>query len=154
MLQKLLGNFFGGSVVTAAEGIGNVIDKFVETEEEKTAADLLKRKLLMKPGLAQVELNKVEAGHRSIFVAGWRPWIGWVAGFSLALYFIPQFVMGAVIWTKACYEILSAVTLTAENITTVLPPYPVNGDALLELVIAMLGLAGLRTLEKGIGKTK
>ena len=28
--------------------------------------------------LAQVELNKIEAGHRSIFVAGWRPFIGWV----------------------------------------------------------------------------
>ncbi|NQV36263.1 MAG: hypothetical protein HQ515_26460, partial [Phycisphaeraceae bacterium] len=36
--------------------------------------------LKMAPSLAQIELNKIEAGHRSIFVAGWRPFIGWVCG--------------------------------------------------------------------------
>ena len=59
MLTRLLGFLGGGGVVSAAEGIGNVIDKFVETEEEKTAADILKRKLMMKPSLAQVDRKSV-----------------------------------------------------------------------------------------------
>ena len=38
--------------------------------------------MMMKPSLAQIEPNKIEAGHRSIFVAGWRPFIGWVSAAS------------------------------------------------------------------------
>ena len=84
MLDKLI----GGGLVTAAEGVANIIDRFVETDEEKQAAELIKAKLMMKPSLAQIELNKVEAGHRSIFVAGWRPFIGWVCGLALLWHFI------------------------------------------------------------------
>ena len=36
----------------------------------------------------QAEINKLEAQHRSIFVAGWRPFIGWICGFALAYNFI------------------------------------------------------------------
>ncbi len=79
MLEKLI----GGGIVSAAEGVANIIDRFVETDDEKKAAEIIKAKLMMTPSLAQIELNKIEAGHRSIFVAGWRPFIGWVCGFAL-----------------------------------------------------------------------
>ena len=36
----------------------------------------------------QAEINKIEAQHRTIFVAGWRPFIGWVCGFALAYNFV------------------------------------------------------------------
>lgn len=39
---------------------------------------------------AQTEINKIEAAHESVFVAGWRPFIGWVCGSSLAYYYIVQ----------------------------------------------------------------
>ncbi len=84
ILEKLI----GGSIVTAAEGVANIIDRFVETDDEKQAAAIIKARMMMKPSLAQIELNKIEAGHRSIFVAGWRPFIGWVCGFALAWHFI------------------------------------------------------------------
>ena len=86
-LSGLLG---GGAqaAVNAAEGVANVVDKFVETEEERKAAELLKAKLMMRPSLAQAEINKIEAAHRSVFVAGWRPFIGWVCGVALAWHFI------------------------------------------------------------------
>jgi hypothetical protein len=38
-----------------------------------------------KERIAQMEVNKVEAGHRSVFIAGWRPFIGWVGGVGLAV---------------------------------------------------------------------
>jgi len=73
MPGKIFGSIVGGGVVSATEGVANIIDRFVETDDEKRAAEVIKAKLMMKPSPAQIELNKIEAGHRSIFVAGWRP---------------------------------------------------------------------------------
>jgi hypothetical protein len=89
--------------------------------------------LALNPGLAQIELNKAEATHRSTFVAGWRPAIGWTCGAGLALAFVinPIFQW----WTG-----------------TPGPQLPL--DSMTSLVTAMLGLGGLRTFEKIIGKTK
>jgi hypothetical protein len=70
MFGKIFGSIVGGGVVSAAEGVANIIDQFVETDDEKQAAEIIKAKMMMKPSLAQIELNKIEAGHRSIFVAG------------------------------------------------------------------------------------
>ena len=78
MLDKIFGSIVGGGIVSAAEGVANIIDQFVETDDEQRAAEIIKAKLMLKPSLAQIELNKIEAAHRSIFVAGWRPFIGWV----------------------------------------------------------------------------
>ena len=38
--------------------------------------------------MGQIEINKVEAGHKSIFVAGWRPFVGWTCGIALAYNFV------------------------------------------------------------------
>jgi hypothetical protein len=84
----------------------------------------------------QLAVNKAEAQHRSVFVAGWRPAIGWVCALSLAAFFIPQYSLGAWIWVKACL---------AQN--TILP-FPMSANGLLELVGGMLGLGLLRTVEK------
>jgi len=125
--------------VSVVEGVANVIDKFVETDDEKRVAELIKQRLALKPSEAQWEINKIEAGHASIFVAGWRPFIGWVCGFALAYSFI---VRELIIW------ILKIFSIDIE------PPPPVAFDYLMELVLAMLGLAGLRTAEKATGATK
>ncbi len=61
---------------------------FVETSEERKAADLLLMKVQQNPDKWQSEINKIEAGHRTIFVAGWRPFIGWICGSGLAFHFI------------------------------------------------------------------
>jgi hypothetical protein len=87
--------------------------------------------------LAQVEVNKIEAGHSSVFVAGWRPFIGWVCGVALALYYVPMFIIGMGLWVWACLEAGAMV------------PRPELGVAeIIGLVMAMLGLGGLRTFEK------
>ncbi len=80
----------------------------------------------------QVEINKVEAAHPSVFVAGWRPFIGWVCGVALGWQFIGEPVAG---WVA-----------TMTGYTGELPR--VSGDNLFELVLAMLGMAGWRTLDK------
>ena len=74
------------------------------------------------------ELNKAEAQHRSIFVAGWRPFIGWVGGVILAFNYI---VAPIIIW------VLPETT----------PPV-LDLDALWPVITGMLGIAGMRSYDK------
>ena len=135
----LLGKLFGGGIVSAAEGVAGIVDKFVETDDEKKAAELIKAKLMMKPSLAQIELNKIEASHRSIFVAGWRPFIGWICGWALAWHFI---LHDALAWVAINYWPDSRV------------PDLVGTEALVTVLLSMLGLGALRTAEKIGGRAK
>lgn len=136
MLEKLI----GGGIVSAAEGVANIIDRFVETDEEKQAAEIIKARLMMKPSLAQVELNKIEAGHRSIFVAGWRPFIGWVCGFALLWHFI-------------LFDLLTWVTVNFFPHVTALPELT-GTETLVTVLLSLLGLGAMRTAEKFGGKAK
>ena len=124
----------GGETVAAPiNAVGNVLDALFTSDEEELTLENVKLRLLQQPGLAQVELNKVEAAHRSIFVAGWRPAIGWVCALGL----LNTFLMNPWIqWftSKAGPE---------------LPQ-----DIMLELVLALLGLGALRTVEKMNGRAK
>ena len=134
----------GSGVAQPVEAVGNVLDKLFTSDEEKLDKKALLLKLAQQPSLAQIELNKVEASHRSPFVAGWRPFIGWVSGTALAVYFIPQYVVATVVWVK-----LISATGFKEMV-----PYPASGDGLMELVLALLGLGLLRSGEKIAGRAK
>ena len=123
----------GGGVVTAVEGVANVVDQFIETPDEKRAFDVIKARMAQEPQLAQIELNKVEASHRTLFVAGWRPAIGWICAIGLGYMFI---VNPTIQWFTG----------------TVGPEMPT--DIMFELILGMLGLSGLRTYEKLAGKAK
>lgn len=85
----------------------------------------------------QMATNTVEAQHRSIFVAGWRPGLGWVCVFSLAYtyLFYPTLLWAAAIWTPELK-----------------PPILPTQDNLFELLLGMLGLAGMRSFERVKGK--
>lgn len=136
------GEAAGTALASPVEAVGSVLDGLFTSDEERETLNNAKLKLLQEPHLAQAAINNLEAQHRSVFVAGWRPAIGWVCAASLATYFLPKHVMAAVLWTKACWA------------AQVLVAYPIGIDGLMELVLALLGLGGLRTLEKGIGKAK
>ena len=115
--------------------MADVVDKFIETPDEKAAFKTVMAKMAQEPGLAQVELNKIGAAHRSIFVAGWRPFIGWVCGISLAIYYLPQFTAASFMW----------VLMFVNSCSTecVVPAYPIDSiKGLMELILGMLGLAG------------
>jgi hypothetical protein len=132
-----------GAAVDVVGGLANVIDKFVETDDEKRVAELIKMRMIQRPAEAQIELNKIEAGSRSTFVAGWRPAIGWVGAISLASFYIPQFVLASIMWVKVSWA------------ASTLAPYPVTEiNGLMELVLTMLGMGMLRTYEKKEGLTK
>ena len=135
-----LGKIFGKgpkTAVTAVEGVANVVDLFVETDDEKRVAEQFKLRMAMKPSLAQIELNRIEAMHRSIFVAGWRPFIGWVCGVGLAWHFI-------------LFDLLTWTTTTFTKTVIDYPPLA-GTEQLITIVMSLLGLGAFRTWEKSRG---
>lgn len=133
-----LDSLVGGSVAGLVDGVAGAIDRFVETDEEKKAAELLVIKMHQEPDRWQAEINKIEASHRSIFVAGWRPFIGWVCGIGIAWEFV-----GKPIGLFVSEAIGSTLTL----------PTVATGE-LMTLIFALLGLGGLRSYEKKQGLTR
>lgn len=122
--------------------IGTVLDKVIPDNNAKQKAKQEIEKALIdnaaQINLTQAETNKIEAAHRSVFVSGWRPFLGWCSGLGFAWVFV---VSPVAQWV-----------LALQGITLVLPQ--LQTDVLMELTLAMLGLAGLRTWEKSKGLTK
>lgn len=129
--MSILANLLGGSVAKPIEAVGSILDKLFTSDDEKLEKKIILARLAQQPTMAQVELNKVEASHRSLFVAGWRPAIGWVCCLGLLYSFLLQ-------------PIFVAVGVNAPVL---------NSTELHSLVIGMLGFGGLRTFEKLKSKT-
>lgn len=151
-LGSFLSKHLGGAMASPIEAIGNVLDKLTTNDEERAQVQAILGRLALQPHLAQAEINKLEAQNRNWWVAGWRPGIGWVCAAALAMYYLPQFGVASFVWVKACLVVLEG--WTGKGVLT-LPPYPIPDIAgLTELVMGMLGLAGMRTIEKLTGKAK
>ena len=122
--------------ITAGIGlVDRFVDKFIPDKDLGTKLKAQARSEEFQGDIAlltgQLEVNKVEAAHDSIFVAGWRPFIGWCCGIGLLfnVLLVPFFD----IW----YEM------------------PVVNTELLErILIGMLGLGVLRTYEKAKGVSR
>lgn len=79
------------SILTAASllvaPITELLGKFITDKDEanKLAHDIATMAATQahQQNMAQAEINKVEAGHRTVWVAGWRPFIGWTCGLGL-----------------------------------------------------------------------
>ena len=90
----------------------------------------------------QLEINKTEAQHGSIFVAGWRPFIGWVCGAALVWNFIIQPLL---LWVAWMMPDLGIDMSTAPKL---------DSGELMTVLLGMLGLGGLRTYEKRLGVSR
>lgn len=122
--------------------LGGALDKVIPDNVSKAAAKAELEKALIDNAnsinIETIKTNQAEAQHRSVWVAGWRPAIGWSCSLGIAWLFIGHPVAS---W--------AAVMM---GTTVELPTIPT--DILLELTFAMLGMAGLRTFEKLKGVSK
>ena len=121
--------------------IGQIIDKIFPDESKANEAKLELAKLQQQGDLqiilGQLEVNKAEARSGNWFAQSWRPFIGWVCGFGLMYE----------------YLLLPLLSWACINFGWQQPPHLVM-DGMMELVLAMLGVAGLRTVEKVQGVTR
>lgn len=133
-------NFLGiGSVI---ESVGKVAGDLITTDKERMQLELEGRKLDQAIDLAQIEVNKVEAANSSVFVAGWRPAIGWIGAAAMAYQFLlyPMLLWG---WTY-----LQGTGWIPKELT---PPPVLDADQLWVILSGILGIAGMRSFEKTKG---
>ncbi|WFG40850.1 holin [Paracoccus phage ParKuw1] len=119
-------------------GLFNLIDKLFTTDEEREAAKLRVLELEKAGELAQIGVNTQEAKHSSLFVAGWRPFIGWVCGLAFA-------------WTFFVYPILT-FAVVALGLPVPLHLLPVMDlSEMMPVLLGMLGLGAMRSYERRNG---
>jgi len=131
----MLGKIFGGDTLKT---VGNVIDDLHFSGEEKEKLKLQMKEIDAKLKEKQLDINKAEASHRSIFVSGWRPFLGWVSGLSIGYVYLFQPILDMILQmfdVKVDWVVLDL-------------------GQLMPLVLGMLGLGGLRSFEKAKGLTK
>lgn len=126
-LNKLMG------AGDAVEATGKALDGLFTSKDEKLSHADIQARIAQNPEKWQFELNLAQAGHRSLFVAGARPFIVWICGFGLANAFLInpwiQWITGS-------------------------PGPELPTEIMMNLVVAILGLGALRTVEKVSGVAK
>ena len=118
------------SILTSLIGpVTNILDKVIEDKDKKNAIAFelatMAEKHAQELAKGQLEVNKVEAAHKALFVSGWRPAIGWICGLSLLYSTILSPILG--IWFTVP---------------------PVDSSLLTTVLMGMLGLGAMRTVEK------
>ena len=138
-----------GGVVQA---IGQIADDLITTDKERLDAEIdLKRLGLESSRIeanlvhGQLEVNQAEATSSSVFVAGWRPAIGWIGAAALGYQFL---LYPLLVWA---WSLLQARGVVPGNLH---PPPMLDTDALWVVLSGMLGIAGLRSVEKVKGVAK
>lgn len=115
---------------------GKVIDRIWPDPAQAASAKLELIKLQQSGELSviagQMDINKVEAANPSVFVSGWRPFVGWICGAGLATQFL---IAPLATWASTLYG--HSVTFP-----------PLDMSTLLTLLGGMLGIGGMRTVEK------
>lgn len=135
--MSLISDIFAGGTKGVLEGIGALAkdiriaitgkdpQKMAEIESKLLEMEFIAQK-------AQTDINLEEAKNPNLFVSGWRPFIGWVCGIGVFYHFIG---FSLIEWIIMVFKL---------NIT----PPKLDTEGLLGLVIALLGMGGLRTFEK------
>ena len=106
--------------------VGKILDELFTSKDEQLSKEIIMMRLDNCIKEKQIEINKQEAKSKSLFIAGWRPFIGWTCAFGIL------------------YEFLFNPFLTGFGYN-----FPsIEISALHSLIMGMLGLGGLRTFEK------
>ena len=115
--------------------VTGLLDKFIEDKDQKNALAheiaTMSERHAQEALKGQLEINKVEAAHKSLFVAGWRPFIGWICGIGLL------------------YNVLISQVL---DIWFEVPE--VDPSLLMPVMTGLLGLGAMRSYEKTKGVSR
>lgn len=90
--------------------------------------------------MAQIEVNRTEAAHNSLYVAGWRPFIGWSCGIAMAFNYVGVPLVET-------FSVLYGTPLALN---------PLDLEVMMPVLLGMLGLGGMRSYEKrnGVAREK
>jgi hypothetical protein len=126
----------GGIVAAILGAMGPVLDRLIPDPAARNAFSLQLLSALQAADLSQLKVNEAEAQNPNVFVAGWRPFIGWICGAALFYQYL--------FFPLAVY----VASFFSEEAVTRLLNAPKLDDNLWQLLIGMLGLGALRSFEK------
>lgn len=123
-------------ISAVADVVGKVLDRVIPDPKAKAEALAQLQQLQQNGDLAvmaqQAEINKVEAANANMFIAGWRPFVGWVCGSALAIQLV-----------------VAPLAVQISNIVGhPVPLVTMDVSLLVTTLTGMLGLGGMRTVEK------
>ncbi len=121
----------GGVLTSAREAITG---EKIKDPAEMAKIDMQLQQLENALITGQLKVNEAEASNPHVFVAGWRPFIGWVGGAALAYQFL-------------LYPLITWGWVVYGNSIDTAPP-AVDASALYPVILGMLGIGGLRSLDK------
>jgi hypothetical protein len=122
--------------------ITSILDKFIEDKDQKAQlaheVATMAQRHAQELAKAQLEVNKVEAAHNSLFVSGWRPAVGWCCVLGMAGNFI------LIPFTNFILALLAIqITIPLIELETMMP-----------VLMGMLGLGAMRSYEKTKGVSR
>lgn len=120
-------------------GAGKILDQLFTSDEEKAKAKLAMAQLEQLPALKQAEITLQEAKHKSLFVAGWRPAVGWVCAAGFAYQFVLRPLLA---WVLMILQGLGVVEVVPETLPLL------SLTDLGAIFLALLGYGTARTVEK------
>ena len=122
--------------------VTGLLDKFIEDKDQKNALAheiaTMSQKYAQEIAQGQMAINEVEAAHKSLFVSGWRPAVGWVCVLGMFGNFITI--------------PFSNFVLALLELDIVIPLVPL--ETMMPVLMGMLGLGAMRTYEKKSGVSK
>lgn len=128
-MNPILDAVVGGLIGT----VGKVADDLFTSDEERMRAELDSYNAETGRLQGQVDINKIEAAHTSLLVAGWRPFIGWICGIAFAYAAIFEPLM----------RFVSAVSFGYSG------EFPtINTELTLQILLGILGLGAMRSFDK------
>lgn len=135
--MSIISDIFAGGAKGVLEGVGSLAKdiRIAITGKDPVKMAEIEAKLLEMEFVAQkaqTDINLEEAKNPNLFVAGWRPFIGWICGIGVFYHFIGFSLME---WFIKVFNF----DITSPKLDT---------EGLMSLVIALLGMGGLRTFEK------
>lgn len=133
-------NLFG--IGTVIDSVGKIAGDLITTDKERLELELRAKELDQAIDIAQIGVNQVEAQHSSIFVAGWRPAIGWIGAAAMAYQFLLYPIM---LWGWTYFQ---GTGWIPAGLT---PPPVLDADQLWVILSGILGIAGMRSFEKTKG---
>ena len=113
-----------------------LLDKFIEDKDQKNALAheiaTMAEKHAVKLAKGQMDINKTEAAHKSLFVAGWRPFIGWTCGVAMLSNFLLIPIANFILDIAGSKNVVPLIEL----------------ETMMPVLMGMLGLGAMRSYEK------
>lgn len=140
-ILSFVGNLLsGGAIDKVVDLVKDYQDKKLSKEELKFKIETLAETQAHALSIAQIDVNKTEAAHSNMFVAGWRPFIGWTCGLGFAINFL----------------LAPFMTFTAELLGKSIIFPQADLSTMMPVLMGMLGLGAYRSFEKvkGVSREK